>query len=228
MISENRDRAGNVVELEFALEQSEFSLALASEGTECELRLEMVTPRSDGSVLEYLTVRGADTDTVLRSLEATQNIREVRLLQDSDEETIVECVSESRVATALADEETVVKQITARGGRSRLVAEVPPHVDASVVIESFLAEYPGAQLVARRTTDRQVPTQTREQFLTELFEGLTEKQLRALRLAHANGYFEWPRQHTAEDVAGMLDVATPTFTQHLRSAERKLLDSMFD
>ncbi|WP_234403482.1 helix-turn-helix domain-containing protein [Halarchaeum acidiphilum] len=53
---------------------------------------------------------------------------------------------------------------------------------------------------------------------------LTDKQLQALRTAYVNGYFEWPRETTGEDVASELGVSGPTFHQHLRKALARLLD----
>lgn len=223
----DRRSDGAVVELAFELGDEEFFLAAVSDQTECELEVETMIRRSDGTVLEFLTVRGADSGTLEEHLESSPGIVEAEVVQETGNELLVECISESRIAAALADERTVFKRITATGGRGRLVAEVPPHVDASAVVEAFLAEYPGAELVARRTTDRRAPTLTEAQFLNELIGDLTEKQLRALRVAHANGYFAWPRDRTADEVADAVDVSTPTLTEHLRIAERKLLDEIF-
>jgi predicted DNA binding protein len=39
--------------------------------------------------------------------------------------------------------------------------------------------------------------------------------------------FEWPREASGEDVAETIGVASPTFHQHLRKAERKVFDAVF-
>lgn len=209
------------------MDESEFFLAGISQETECELELETIIPRSDGTALEFLTMRGVDPSEVLGHLGDAPGIHEVRLLHEDGDRAFFELISESRIAMALADEETFLKQIAASGGEGRLKVEVPSHIDASNVIEGFLEEYPGAELVARRETNRQAPSITEMQFVTSLLEDLTEKQLRALRVAHANGYFEFPRQHTADEIAELLEVSTPTFSQHLRVAEQKLLNGIF-
>jgi predicted DNA binding protein len=49
-----------------------------------------------------------------------------------------------------------------------------------------------------------------------------------LETAYFSGFFEWPRRNTGEDVAGAIGISSPTFHQHLRIAERKLLDATFD
>ncbi|WP_044958497.1 helix-turn-helix domain-containing protein, partial [Halarchaeum acidiphilum] len=52
---------------------------------------------------------------------------------------------------------------------------------------------------------------------------LTDRQRAAFEAAYYGGYFEWPRDSTAEELANAMDVSAPTFHQHLRAAERKLL-----
>lgn len=217
----------SVVELELGLDESEFFLAVISEKTECTLELDTVIPRSDGTALEFLTVQGMDPSKALDYLAEAPGIQEARLLHENGDEAFFELISESQIAKTLANEETFFKCITWSDGEGHLTAEVPSHIDVSNVIESFLMEYPKAELIARRETTRQAPSFSEGQFVTGLLEELTEKQLRALRVAHANGYFEFPRQHQADEIAELLDVSTPTFSQHLRVAERKLLDKIF-
>lgn len=216
-----------VVELEFALRSGEFFPVHASEQAACQFRLEAVQQRSDGSVLEFVSVRGADPERVLDLAAESSHVRDVRLLDDSGESALFEFISESAVATALADAECTFTDITATAGEGTVAAEVPSHVDASAVIEAFLDQYPEAELVARRTTDRQAPTFTESQFRGRLTSSLTDKQLQALRAAHAAGYFEWPREVKCEDIAEEFGVSTPTLSQHLRAAQRKLLDDLF-
>jgi predicted DNA binding protein len=47
-----------------------------------------------------------------------------------------------------------------------------------------------------------------------------------LEAAFFAGYFEWPRDVSGEDLAESLGVSSPTFHQHLRNAQRKLLDAV--
>ncbi len=41
-------------------------------------------------------------------------------------------------------------------------------------------------------------------------------------------WYEWPRNVSGEDLARSMDISRSTFHQHLRSAQRKLLDELFD
>ena len=57
---------------------------------------------------------------------------------------------------------------------------------------------------------------------------LTTSHETDLETAYYSGFFEWPRERSDEAVADSLDVAPPTFHQHLRTAERKLLAALLE
>jgi predicted DNA binding protein len=56
---------------------------------------------------------------------------------------------------------------------------------------------------------------------------LSQQQLTVLRAAHSMGYFDAPRQASADDIAAELDIAQSTFSERLRLAEKKLFDLVF-
>ncbi len=53
---------------------------------------------------------------------------------------------------------------------------------------------------------------------------LSARQLEVIVLANEAGYFDWPRRADAETLASELDITHATFLEHLRKAERKLID----
>lgn len=56
-----------------------------------------------------------------------------------------------------------------------------------------------------------------------LFEGVTDRQLDALRVALDNGYYEQPRGASVAELAEQTSVARSTYEEHLRKAENKLV-----
>lgn len=54
---------------------------------------------------------------------------------------------------------------------------------------------------------------------------LTEKQANALAIAVDIGYFDTPRRASIEDVAAKLGLAPSTAVEHLRKAEKKVLEN---
>jgi len=63
---------------------------------------------------------------------------------------------------------------------------------------------------------------------TNILAPLTEKQQTALETAFRAGYFEWPRTSTGEEISERLGIAPATFGQHLRTAERKVFEALFE
>lgn len=56
---------------------------------------------------------------------------------------------------------------------------------------------------------------------------LSDEQLTVLRTAHRMGYFEVPRQASADEIAAELDIAQSTLSERLRLAETRLFDLLF-
>lgn len=54
-------------------------------------------------------------------------------------------------------------------------------------------------------------------------DDLSERQREAFELARLRGYYDWPRQVTAGDLAEEMNVSKTTLLEHLRKAEAKLL-----
>jgi PAS domain S-box-containing protein len=154
-------------------------------------------------------------------------------------------------ALALENQGTHVRTLSASGGRGRLVVETPTETNVRSLVSGLVADYPDTRLVRklseRRSTARggiggrsagnqpgpgtgsATGSGGGPESDADPAESLTEKQVAALRAAHAGGYYEWPRRgSSAQELAAALGVASSTFHQHLRAAERKLVDSYFD
>lgn len=54
----------------------------------------------------------------------------------------------------------------------------------------------------------------------------TDRQREVLRTAHEMGYFAYPKRANAGEVAASLGIATTTFSEHLSTAQAKLLDRL--
>lgn len=221
---------GPSVELEFKIHDTDLFFVRASDETNCRVALAEMIHRSDGRLLEYFTVEGATADHVLAAAESADSIDEARVIRDDqtgDEALYEFLVDGPCIGATLADEGALVRDVTAVDGIGRVVADVPPHCDARQVVDTVQAHH-DTTVVATRERDRRSPDFTRREFRTTLTGHLTERQLEALRTAYSAGYFAWPRESTAEACATALDIAQPTFTQHLRRSQQKLLEVLFD
>jgi predicted DNA binding protein len=60
--------------------------------------------------------------------------------------------------------------------------------------------------------------------IDRVYDQLSPRQLECLFEASDAGYYNWPREISATDVAERLGVSSPTFLEHLRKGEQKALD----
>jgi predicted DNA binding protein len=106
----------------------------------------------------------------------------------------------------------------AEDGETRVTVEVPREGEIDRILDVLSGPYEDVRLRAKRHRSRIDPGRV----LGDASDGLTERQEEVLCAAQEAGYYEWPRDNTAEEVADSLGIAGSTFHQHLRTAERKL------
>jgi predicted DNA binding protein len=63
-------------------------------------------------------------------------------------------------------------------------------------------------------------------YFSHLMPRLTEKQKRALLLAQEKGWYSWPRRTSFGELAEAMGVSIPTFREHLKRAEEKLIPEL--
>ncbi|OIB57150.1 bacterio-opsin activator domain-containing protein [Natrialba sp. SSL1] len=178
----------------------------------------------------------------LESAITLDGVTSVRLVGDEPDQTDrsddgaqpgspLEVVLESEsLADVLAAHGGVLHSVTPLDDRTRLVLTVPGSDSATTpvrsIVERLEQEAASARLLARRERDAR-PRSVRA-FDAELRERLSDRQWRTLEAAYYGGFFAWPRESTGEEIADSLAVSQPTFSRHLRVAQRKLFELLFD
>lgn len=228
MAIQNADQSMGGTELELQVTDQECFFVWASEEASCRLTLEHLIHRSDGALLEFFAVEGADPHYVVEMADDVSGIAEARIVRESPDGGLVEFVVSGPCVTAtLADAGAVTREVMASEGTGHVVASVPAHADVRTVVERFQAQHGGSELLASREGVQPVPIGT-ELGLKETLAGrLTDRQVEVLRTAHLRGYFEWPRESTAEECAEALGITQPTFSQHMRAAQRAVAACLF-
>ncbi len=217
-----------VVELEFAIADDRCLPVAVSGELGCRCRLEKVTPLGEGDYRLYLQFEGTDPDAAVEALSRADAVSDCRLVRESEGEPtfLVEVTTAETVFPALLEVGASAPVLVAEEGEGRLTVEVSPTTNVRDVAERLRELYPEAEMRRKRELDRPVKTTT--EFRRGLRDRLTEKQRLAIETAYVVGYYDWPRQQNAKEIAASLDVSAPTFHQHLRKAERKLVDAFFD
>lgn len=216
-------RNEGAVQLEFALSGGSYPFIEATAETDARFALQELLPRSGEVFVEYFAVDGVNPRAPLAVVESCESLT-ARVLSSSQTGGLVEFEVEGGCpAVWLADKGAIPRVVRSKAGEGTIVAEVPEAVDASAVANSFAAAHPSATLRARR----QHGSGTSPFLSSRRFDAggatLSERQQEAIEAAHEAGYYEWPRDVTAEAVAEVLDITPPTFHEHRRAAERKLI-----
>ncbi len=63
-------------------------------------------------------------------------------------------------------------------------------------------------------------------YYTRLLPNLSEKQKAAITLAFEQGYYDWPRKTDLHVLAQKMKLSVPTFREHLKKAEKKILPDL--
>jgi PAS domain-containing protein len=214
--------ADAVTELEFAARDA--PLDRLAEDT-CPLELEGIVPADEG-LLAYVHADGAPEPVVAAAADV-EGVTDARIVDDGDDDTrVVECaLGGTSPLSPLAERGVNLRSAHADGTEYRIVVETTPDADVREVVEAVEAVCPAAELFAKRERDRKPAD---GDALPAPPDEMTERQREALEAAYRGGYFDWPRDTTAEEVADRMGIAGSTFHAHLRKAEAKLIEAFYD
>lgn len=215
-----------VTRVEFELSDETYPFVSMSETESCSVILEKCLPQTDDTYAEFFSVEGARPDRLAECVEEDAQ-REGRVLDRTSDGGLVEIdVQHSCPIVSLADAGAVPQTVRGVDGQGTVVADVPSQTETAAVIEEFLSAHSNAKLAAKQHRESIVPL-FGFRHDAALTETLTDRQREVLETAHESGYYGWPREATAADLADRLDISEPTLHKHLRAAEQKLVAAMF-
>lgn len=212
-------RSESTVEIDLCVEDPDALLSTLSTELDEPIAIDGVIPRGDGRSIVYLSTRGDPGE--LTSLVAVESVRR---LGDGGDASVEVTVTRPPINERLADYGANVEELAVDGDVIRTTLTLPLSADIRTLIEQLQGDYRSAELVARRERD---PAGKSTNQVSSVEDRLTDRQLEAVRTAYLNGYFNWPRTNTGEEVAEALGITQPTFNRHLRTVERELFSSLF-
>jgi predicted DNA binding protein len=172
-------------------------------------------------------VTGAGPQAVADAVDDADGVSELRVIETREDGCAVSArATDGSIARALTGHGAAVREAVAEEGRVRVVADLPDGTDVRPIADDLREAFSDARLVSKESVARSPRT---ESALREgVVDRLTDRQWATLSAAYHSGYFDWPRGSTAEEVADAMDVSSPTFHNHLRKAERALLETLFE
>jgi len=213
-----------LVELEFQIRDVFATLDVATD-TEGRITLDHAVPIRDGEFLVFGTATQDALETVVGLTEAVPHWESVTVHSKGDPAEFELRVTDPPVLSVVASLGGYVDQAVIEDGDYRMRIHLAPSVEVRKVIETMKSTYPTAEMHRRRQISRQ--RDDVQEFHRRILSDLTDRQHTALETAYHAGFFEWPRDTSGNEVADLLGVASPTFHQHLRKAERKVFDAVF-
>ena len=215
-----------ILELEFAVGSTDLLFNRLSAGTEAELESVGTDFHSDGTVRLYVSATNVDTAALLDRARSDHEVIEATAIAEHEDEGLLELVVEDSLLAMLAEHGAVVREVLVEKGISRFTVELPYEAEARELFELVERRYPGTDLLGYHERER--PVQTRQEFKAALSDRLTDRQETALRTAYLGGFFDWPRKVDGNELAEAMDISRPTYHQHLRSAQSKVFEELFD
>jgi PAS domain S-box-containing protein len=217
----------SVTKLEFRLTGVDEPLAKMAARLDRTVTVEHVVDDGNENQIQYVTVTDSEPEAVVEYAADADFIDTVQHVYTYENRALFRLsVDERSIVTTLAQYGASIESLSITGTTGRLVARVASSNDIRSVVDALRTTYDGLTLVAQREHERDV--QTEAAFRKQLTAALTERQREAARTAYFSGFFDWPREHSGEEVASMMDISQTTFTQHLRAAEKKLFEALFD
>ena len=212
-----------LTELEFRMRDvaGAFGVTADIEGT---TTLDDVVPIGDNEFLVYGTATDAATDSLGRLVEVLDHWQAVAFDTNDDPASFELRLSDPPILSEIASYGGYVKGAVIEDGDYWMTIHLAPTADVGAVADLVRAAYPSVEMLRRQQITTQPDGSRRIQ--RRLRETLTDRQSAALETAYHAGYFAWPRDHSATEIADTLGVAPATFHQHLRKAEKQVFDEL--
>lgn len=216
-----------VTELEITCRDDRSFFVVASRRLDCRFELDSLVPLGESTQLYYVRLEGASPEDVFELAEDEPGIVDRRLVETNEDGCRVEFVIEgSCPVVTLSEYGVTIHEAVFEDGVATIIGDCAADTDLRTLVDGLRAAFPDSKLVGKRDVERAV--QTAREFREGLEDRLTDRQEAALRAAYFGGYYDWPRESTAEEVADAMGVSSPTLHNHLRKGQHELLRTFFD
>lgn len=219
--------SNTVIVLEFRAKGIAEELVERSATQDWTLEIENII-RNDETLLAYGRTDGVPRHELHDVVERVDGIDNLRILSSGAKAYEFELVASAVIplVMAVATHGGQVRSATIDNGEFQFVVELPPGQDKRQIVELVKEHCAGAVLRAQQTVTRHDLDEPDTHSVLQ--DRLTEKQRAVLKTAFFAGFFDWPRRTTGEEIADRFGITPATFTQHLRTAERKFFEATFE
>jgi len=217
----------SVVELTLRFGDADTPLSRLARETDCTVEYQGFIPRSSGRADVFFVARGVDPGELQATGADLLAFEDVRCLTEREDGSLFRVrVSDPTLAARFTDAGAVVRSITVDAGVATAVVDIPHTAAVRAFLDQLRQWNQDFELLARQSRER--PLKTRQTFVAALEDRLTDRQREVLQTAYLSGFFEVPRVSNGKEVTALLGVSQPTFSEHLRAAQRRLCAVLFE
>ncbi|WP_436927679.1 PAS domain S-box protein [Halosimplex amylolyticum] len=214
-----------IVELEFHVSDVFESMGVDA-SDDGRIAFDDVVATSDGAYLVYGSMTPDAHETLAAMTDQHPHWDSITVINETTDSMRFQArVTELPFRSEVASAGGSIEEVLFENGDLDLRIHLSPGADLDAITEMVEGRYPTAQTVAKRQLPRSQDSVI--EVGQSLSKNLTDRQQAALEAAYHRGYFEWPRDATGEEVADSLGIAPPTFSQHLRRAEKAVFETVF-
>ncbi len=215
--------ADDRVAVRIALGPAEDSLTAAVPET-VTARVSGVVPREDGTVLAYVRIPRRAAETFETGATDVPGLGSVEHLGTDDEARFEVVLPEPVPETVVAEHGGNVVEGTVSGDGRSVTATFPRGTNFEPVIEALESAFGRASVDQYESS----PDNGGEPGEQLPLGSLTDRQREVLEAAYRAGYFAYPRDRSATEVAESLDVSRPAFQEVLQAAQRNAFADVFE
>ena len=211
----------NTTHVEFTISDREIPLVALSRALSDSTTLEVTTviPRNEIEVLCVVTTPDSSKESLLDAASTVDAIRSIDVYETGNPLRCGVVIEKPIPELTVAEHGGHFERTSIVDDQANILIHLGENTSAKR-IEAGLGDAYGNVSMTMVQTDPSEETSERSGNHTPL----TDRQQQVLELAFQIGYFERPRGKNAEEIATMLDISRSTFTQHLRAAQRKILE----
>lgn len=218
------DTSREVTELTLDATATDLPFVRLADALGCPVEIAQTTHRSDGAARTIYRL----SDPPSTAAETAASVLSAETIEQVDEAAGELSVASDEPWWAALTGGYGANIAAARAGTdgATLTLELPPSVTVRAVVDTLESRDPGIEPIARQQRPR------RERSIDSLdaavAERLTDRQQEVVETAYQAGYYEWPHAASSEAVAELLGIAQPTFAEHFWTAQRRIVETLFD
>jgi len=220
--------AEECLELQFETVERSLPVVALSASLDTTVEYHGSSPCGDGRHRIAMLVGHNDSSAVREAVETSLDGVEPTLLTSYDGRCFLEIETERwTLSQSLAEHNARLRSFVATDGQGTIDVELPSGADPRPLVERLRSSSPDTELLSQHTRTRRSEDEHWSTVGGSVRERLTDRQYTVLRKAYLSGYFERPRPVSGDELADSLGITRATFHQHLRVAQRKLVDALF-